>query len=72
MNPQDKLFEVADRQQGYFTSQQARHVESHVHNFHFRIRSGEWVKELRGIYRLARYPCDRSIGTGSLDSLEQG
>ncbi|MDE3055569.1 MAG: type IV toxin-antitoxin system AbiEi family antitoxin domain-containing protein [Verrucomicrobiota bacterium] len=56
MNPEDKLFEVADRQQGYFTSQQAEVCGISRSNFHFRIRSGEWVKELRGIYRLARYP----------------
>jgi len=61
MNPEDKLFEVADRQQGYFTSQQAEDCEIARSNFHFRIRSGEWVKMLRGIYRLARYPVtDRS------------
>lgn len=56
MNPQDRLFEVADRQQGYFTAQQAKACGISDSNFHFRIRSGEWVKELRGIYRLARYP----------------
>lgn len=61
MNPEDKLFEVADRQQGYFTSQQAEDCGISRSNFHFRIRSGEWVKSLRGIYRLARYPVmDRS------------
>jgi len=61
MNLEDKLFEVADRQQGYFTSQQAESCGIARSNFHFRIRSGEWVKSLRGIYRLARYPVtDRS------------
>ena len=61
MNPQDELFAVADRQQGYFTSQQAESCGIARSNFHFRVRSGEWVKSLRGIYRLARYPVtDRS------------
>lgn len=61
MNPEDKLFEIADRQQGYFTSLQAEDCGISRSNFHFRIRSGEWVKSLRGIYRLARYPVtDRS------------
>lgn len=61
MSPQDRLFEVADRQQGYFTAQQAEDCGIPHSNFHFRIRSGEWVKMLRGIYRLARYPVtDRS------------
>jgi len=56
MNRENKLFEIADRQQGYFTSQQAEECGISRSNFHFRIRSGEWVKCLRGIYRLARYP----------------
>jgi predicted transcriptional regulator of viral defense system len=61
MNSEDKLFLIADRQQGYFTSQQAEECGVARSNFHFRIRSGEWVKSLRGIYRLARYPVtDRS------------
>ncbi len=61
MSPEAKLFEVADHQQGYFTSQQAEECGISRSNFHFRIRSGEWVKSLRGIYRLARYPVtDRS------------
>ena len=56
MNQEAKLFEIADRQQGYFTTQQAEGCGIARSNFHFRIRSGEWVKMLRGIYRLARYP----------------
>ncbi len=61
MNSQDRLFEVADRQQGYFTAQQAEDCGIPHSNFHFRIRSGEWVKLLRGVYRLVRYPVtDRS------------
>ncbi len=61
MTPDDKLFQLADRQQGYFTSQQAENCGISRTNFHFRIRSGEWIKLLRGIYRLVRYPVtDRS------------
>lgn len=56
MSPEDKLFEVADRQQGYFTSQQAEESGISRSNFHWRLQSGEWVRSLRGIYRLARYP----------------
>lgn len=56
MSPQDRLFEIADRQQGYFTAQQAQECGIPHSNFHFRIRSGEWVKLLRGVYRLVRYP----------------
>ena len=56
MSNQDNLFEIADRQQGYFTSQQAEGCGFSRSNFHFKLQSGEWVKEQRGIYRIARYP----------------
>lgn len=56
MGKQDDLFEIADRQQGYFTSQQAEECGFSRSNFHFKLRSREWIKEQRGIYRLARYP----------------
>lgn len=55
-NSKDRLFEVADRQQGYFTSNQAEECGFHRSHFHRFIDSGEWVKEIRGIYRLSRYP----------------
>lgn len=56
MGKKDDLFEIADCQQGYFTSQQAEECGFARSNFHFKLRSGEWIKEQRGIYRLARYP----------------
>jgi predicted transcriptional regulator of viral defense system len=52
----NRLFEVADRQQGYFTSQQAEECGYHRSHFHRFIDSREWIKEIRGIYRLCRYP----------------
>lgn len=56
MGNKELLFELADRQQGYFTTREAE--ESGYHRSHFQryIASGEWRKELRGIYRLVRYP----------------
>lgn len=56
MDKKDALFQIADRQQGYFTSSQAEECGFSRSNFHFKLRSGEWIKEQRGIYRLARYP----------------
>ncbi len=51
-----KLFEIANDQMGYFTSQQA--VKSGIpdcnHSYH--IRAGHWKREMRGIYRLQNYP----------------
>lgn len=60
-NIRENLFLVADRQQGYFTSQQAEKCGYHRSHFSRFLKSGEWVKEFRGIYRLGRYPVqDRS------------
>jgi predicted transcriptional regulator of viral defense system len=56
MSKKDDLFEIADRQQGYFTTQQAVKCGYSRTNFHRYLVSGEWVKEQRGIYRLAHYP----------------
>lgn len=56
MGKKDSLFEVADRQQGYFTSQQAKKCGYYDTNFHRYVASGEWLQEQRGIYRLAHYP----------------
>ena len=55
-NIRENLFLVADRQQGYFTSQQAEKCGYHRSHFSRFLESGEWVKELRGVYRLGRYP----------------
>lgn len=56
MTKKDDLFEIADRQQGYFTTQQAVKCGYSRTNFHRFLASGEWVKEQRGVYRLAHYP----------------
>ena len=52
----DKLFEVAESQQGYFTTKQAIKVgyADNTHPFH--VRSGNWIREQRGIYRLVKFP----------------
>lgn len=52
----NELFEIADSQQGYFTSLQAGDCGISRSNFHRFLASGEWIREMRGIYRLARYP----------------
>lgn len=56
MSKEDKLFEVADRQQGYFTAAQAKECEYYDSHFTRYLSSGEWSKIGRGVYRLARYP----------------
>jgi predicted transcriptional regulator of viral defense system len=51
-----KLFEVAQAQSGFFTTRQAIEAgfASNTHPYH--VRSGNWIREYRGIYRLADYP----------------
>ncbi len=56
MKKRDRLFEIANSQQGYFTALQAQMAGFKRPHFQRYVLSGEWEKELRGIYRLARYP----------------
>lgn len=56
MSMKDHLFEIADRQQGYFTTGQAVECGYSQPNFRHHVASKEWIKVQRGIYRLARYP----------------
>ncbi len=56
MGNKDQLFEIADRQQGFFLTRQAEQCGFSRSNFHLKIQSGEWIKEMRGIWRLAHYP----------------
>lgn len=56
MGDQNRLFEIADRQQGFFTAKQAEECGYSRSNFHLRLSSGEWTHEGKGIYRLGRYP----------------
>lgn len=59
MSKKNKLFEIADQQQGYFTSLQAQECSISRSNFHLKLKSGEWIKEMRGIYRLVHYPISK-------------
>lgn len=56
MSNKDQLFQIADSQQGYFTSHQAIECGYSQANFHRYVSSGQWMKEQRGIYRLTHYP----------------
>lgn len=56
MNGRQVLFQIADSQQGYFTTQQALEVGFYKPHFNRKLKSGEWVREGRGIYRLVDYP----------------
>jgi predicted transcriptional regulator of viral defense system len=52
----DVLFEVAEAQQGYFTSKQASSAGYLLGSQAHHVKSGNWVRVERGIYRLAHFP----------------
>ena len=51
-----RLFEVADLQQGYFTAKQAKSAGFAENTHPYHVKAGNWLREHRGIYRLALYP----------------
>ena len=53
---ENKLFKIAESQQGYFTSKQAK-ISGYKDNTHpYHVRSGHWIRVHRGIYRLTKFP----------------
>jgi predicted transcriptional regulator of viral defense system len=50
------LFEVAESQQGYFTSADAKKLGYDYPHQHFHVKQGNWVRVDHGIYRLKKYP----------------
>lgn len=51
-----ELFELATAQQGLFTSKQAEKVGYVSNNHAYHVKAGHWVREARGVYRLALFP----------------
>ena len=51
-----RLYEAARSQQGFFTAKQAIRAgfSEKVHTYH--VKAGNWIREHRGIYRLAEFP----------------
>ena len=51
-----RLYEIAESQQGFFTTKQAKAAwfAENTHPYHVQV--GNWIREHRGIYRLARFP----------------
>jgi predicted transcriptional regulator of viral defense system len=50
------LFDSAEGQQGYFTAKQAADAGYQLGSQAHHVKSGNWVRVERGIYRLARFP----------------
>jgi predicted transcriptional regulator of viral defense system len=52
----DRLFEVADRQAGYFTARQAKEAGYDYRLQHYHRERGNWIPVGHGLYRLRHYP----------------
>lgn len=50
------LFELASAQQGLFTAKQAEGVGFVSNNHSYHVKAGHWIREGRGVYRLALFP----------------
>ena len=55
-NSAEQLFQAAELQRGLFTAKQALAAGYSEQAQHHNAKAGNWVREYRGIYRLARYP----------------
>ena len=52
----DRLFEMAEEQQGYFTAKQATASGYLLGSQAHHVKTGNWIRVERGIYRMARFP----------------
>ena len=70
----DRLFEVADRQAGYFTARQAREAGYDYRLQHYHRERGNWIPVGHGLYRLRQYPTveDEELVRLSLWSRDRG
>lgn len=53
---QRRLFEIAEAQQGFFTAKQAKAAGFAENTHPYHVEVGNWIREHRGIYRLALFP----------------
>ena len=51
-----RLFAVAETQGGFFTAKQAEDAGFDRTHHAYHVRTGNWVREHRGVYRLSRFP----------------
>ncbi len=51
-----RLYEIAEGQQGFFTTKQAKAVGFAQNTHPYHVQVGNWIREYRGIYRLANFP----------------
>jgi len=53
---QRRLFDIAEVQQGFFTAKQAKAAGFAENTHPYHVQVGNWIREHRGIYRLALFP----------------
>src|SRR5260370_41181035 len=51
-----RLFDIAEHQQGFFTTKQAKAAGFAENTHPYHVQGGNWIREHRGIYRLALFP----------------
>jgi hypothetical protein len=51
-----RLYEIAEDQQGFFTTKQAKAAGFAENTHPYHAQAGNWIREHRGIYRLALFP----------------
>ena len=51
-----RLYEIAEDQQGFFATKQAKAAGFAENTHPYHVRTGNWIREHRGIYRLASFP----------------
>lgn len=56
IDSQRDLYQIAEGQGGYFTAKQAASLGHTANKRNYHVGAGNWVREHRGIYRLALFP----------------
>jgi|SRR5271157_1597911 len=51
-----RLYEIAEGQQGFFTTKQAKAAGFAENTHPYHVQAGNWIREHRAIYRLSRFP----------------
>ena len=51
-----RLYEIAETQQGFFTTKQAKSAGFAENTHPYHVQAGNWIRQHRGIYRLASFP----------------
>ena len=51
-----ELYQIASEQDGYFTTKQAISAGYHTNSHPYHVKTRNWIREHRSIYRLANYP----------------